>query len=110
MKITRMCRPRFVLWITLAIVMLGTQPVWAETSCPPYCSSGGGGGASSTAKVLMVAVGVAAFISSVDCASRYPSLPMCKPGGSLFEGSMTREEWGSMGSFIDLHDAIVAPK
>lgn len=103
-------RSGMLLWIVLISAMLGLQSASAVGPCPPYCSSGSGSsaaGTSSTGAVIMMAVGAIAIVSSVDCASRFPSFGVCQPGGSLHGGSMTHAEWGSMGSLIDLHDVLV---
>lgn len=111
MNISVKGRSGMLLWILLMFATLGLQSASAVGPCPPYCSSGSGSGSaagtSSTGAVIMMAVGAIAIVSSVDCASRFPSFGVCQPGGSLHGGSMTHTEWGSMGSLIDLHDVLV---
>ncbi len=89
---------RFLL-TTLFVTLLGVQAAVAspENGTIYYGSSGGG---STIGPVLFIAIGTAALVSSIDCAADQPSLKMCKPGGSSYRGSMTRAQWGSMGSLI----------
>jgi len=93
---------------SLLTTLLGVQSVSAD-SYPTMTTATAGGGSSSTIAVLAIAVGIAAVVSSVDCASGIPSLPMCQQGGSSYRTAGTMDTWGSMGSLIRFHDIVVTP-
>jgi len=82
--------------------LLFTQSAIGYYPTYPTTTSTSGG----VSALLAIAVGAVFVASSVDCASRYPSLPMCGPGGSSYRGPVQPQNWGSMGSLIIFHDAV----
>ena len=91
------------------LVLMSLQPVLASPSYEGSSTISSGGGGTSAGTVLAIAVGVAVVASSIDCASQYPSFGMCQEGGSSYRGPQPAE-WGSMGSLIQWHDAMVGPE